>query len=89
MKTLKFRVHGKPLNEFTDIDKYFIVPKKMWDRFAPGDLELIIKGVKSKSRVYDIPCQCIGSMHNHRLIDLRVLYKRLELKDNEEVVVGR
>lgn len=86
---LKLRVHIKPFNEYTDIDKYLVVPKKLWEDFQPGESQLTLKGIKSKVRIYDIPCECVGSMHNHRLIDLREEFNKIGLKDNEEIEIGK
>lgn len=86
---VKLRVHDKPFNEYTDIDKYLVAPKKLWEEFEPGEQTIRINGKQIKVRVYDIPCTCVGSMHNHRLIDLRGLWEELGIKAGEEVLLGK
>lgn len=84
---LKLKVHNKPFNEYADIDKFLVVPKKIWNEVAPGTMKLKINGSKVSARIYDIPCKCVSKMHSHRLIDLREIWDKIGLKENEEVEV--
>lgn len=84
---IKLKAHNKPFNEFTDIDKFLVVPKKMWGEIALGSLKLKIKNLNVTVRIYDIPCSCIGKMHSHRLIDLRGVWDKVQIKENEKVTV--
>jgi len=84
---IKLKTHSKPLNEFTDIDKFLVVPKKIWNEIEPGTAKLRINGASVSVRIYNIPCECVGKMHSHRLIDLREIWDKIGLKENEEVTV--
>lgn len=85
---LKLKVHTKPISPYTDIDKYILVPKKIWDEFQVGSIEILINGSKVKTRVYDVFCDCVGERHNHRIIDLRDQFDDLDLKENQEVTIS-
>lgn len=86
---IKLKFHTKPINEFTDIDRYLLVPKKLWDDFPAGETNLKINGKNVKTRVYDIFCECTLPKHNHRIIDLRSTWQQVDAKENEEVKVER
>lgn len=86
---ISLKTHTKPINEHTDIDRYLLVPKKNWGDFEIGDLELKINGINIKTRVYDVFCECVTPKHNHRIIDLRDMWSKLDLKENIEVEVER
>ena len=85
---IKLKAHNKPFNDYTDIDKFLVVPKKLWNEIGVGETTLKINGSRVKLRVYDIPCDCVGKMHQHRLIDLREIWDKIDLKVNELVGVG-
>jgi len=86
---VKLRVHNKPFNEYTDIDRFLVAPKKLWDEFKPGEQKIIINNNPVKVRVYDIPCACTGPMHNHRLIDLRGVWDKLKIKAGEQITLDK
>jgi len=86
---LKLKTHGEPINQYTDIDKYLLVPKKLWGDFELGESELKIDGQKIRTRVYDIFCECTMPKHNHRIVDLRDVWVKLNLKENQEVEIER
>ncbi len=86
---MKLKVHDKPFNEYTQIDKFVLVPKKMRDDITLGDQTLKINDKSVDVRVYDIPCDCTGSMHSHRLIDLRDIWKDLDLEADQEIEISR
>lgn len=85
---LKLKVHTKPISPYTDIDKYILVPKKIWDEFQVGSIEILINGSKVQTRVYDVFCDCVGEKHSHRIIDLREQFDGLDLKENQEVIIS-
>jgi len=86
---MKLKVFTKAFNDFTEIDKFIVVPKKIWNDIEIGEQALNIKGTAIKVRIYDIPCDCTGAMHSHRLIDLRNVWDKLKLQDKEEVEVKK
>lgn len=86
---VRLRVHSKPFNEHTKIDKFLMIPKKLWGDFETGLIVVQINGKKIKTRVYDIYCECIGKQHTHRILDLREAWKELGLQDNLEVEIKK
>jgi len=86
---IKLKVHTKPISKQTDIDKYLLVPKKLWSDFEAGEMSLKLNGTKVKTRIYEIPCNCVGEEHIHRIIDLRELWEKLDLKENSELEVEK
>ena len=86
---IKLKARNKPISEFTEIDKYFLVPKKLWEDFPVGETKLAVAGNKITLRIYDVPCECVPQKHQHRIIDLRDAWDGLKLKENQEVEVGR
>jgi len=86
---LRLKAHSQPLNEYTKIDKFVLVPKKLWDELTVGKIEFKLKGKKVKTRIYDIPCDCNQRMHTHRLIDLRDEWDRLEITSGEELTLEK
>jgi len=86
---IKLKVHTKPVSPQTDIDKYLLVPKKLWDDFGAGETSLKLNGTKIKTRIYEIPCHCVGEDHFHRIVDLRELWEKLDLKENVEVEIEK
>jgi len=86
---IKLKVHDKPFNEYADIDKFLVVPKKLWDDIKAGEITLKLNESRVKVRVYDIPCNCVGKMHQHRLVDLRSVFDKLGLKEADELTVEK
>jgi len=84
------KAYDKKFNEYSDIDKFILVPKKVWDDIAVGEQEISINQKKVKLRVYDVPCDCAGvAMHSHRIIDLRNIWDKLGLKDSQELEITK
>lgn len=86
---IKLKVHNKPLNESTSIDKYILVPKKLWEDFNCPELELRLNGKKTKLRTYEIPCQCVGKQHTHKIIDLREIWDEMKLSGSSIVEIEK
>jgi hypothetical protein len=86
---MKLKVHDKEFNQYTQIDRFAVIPKKMWDEFELGAQTLSINDNNVTVRVYDVPCDCSGSMHSHRLIDLRAIWKDLGLQSNQDIDISR
>jgi len=86
---IKLKAHNKVLGQFSEIDKFLLVPKKLWDEIGEGDATLRLNGEKVKTRVYDILCNCVGEEHHHRLIDLRELWEKMGIQDGDEITVER
>lgn len=86
---MKLKVHNKEFNEYTQIDKFALVPKKMWEEIETGSQSLSINGKNVTVRVYDVPCDCTGAMHSHRLIDFRSVWDKLDLKANQDIEISR
>lgn len=84
---MKLKYHTKPISQFTQIDRYLLIPKKMADDFPEGEISLNINGKKISTRVYDIFCDCRPEKHTHKIIDLRDC-KNLDLDEGREVEVS-
>ena len=87
MITLK--AHNNTLGEYNEIDKFLLVPKKLWDEIEAGDAQLKINGNKVKTRVYDILCNCVSPEHHHRLVDLREVWDKLEIKEGDNLNIEK
>lgn len=85
---MKLKFHKKPVNDYTEISDYLLIPKKLHAEFNEGDIELVINGRRVKTRIYDIFCDCQGEKHIHKIIDLRDHYQKIGLEDGEEAEVG-
>ena len=85
--SIRLKAHGKPLGRYSEIDKYVLIPKKLWEDFKPGEKDLVIKGIKTKTRVYDVLCDCVKPDHNHRLIDLRDYWEQLGINDGDSLEI--
>jgi len=85
---LKLKYHNRPINEFTEIDSYLMVPKKLHQNFPEGEIEITLLGRKFKTRVYDIYCECTLPKHIHKIIDLRGFKLRKDLMEGEEVEIA-
>ncbi len=86
---MKLKVHNREFNEYTQIDKFALVPKKMWSEIEVGNQSFSINGKNTIVRIYDIPCDCTGAMHSHRLIDLRSVWDKLKLEPNQDIEISR
>lgn len=86
-KHLKLKFHDKIFNQYTQIDKFLFVPKKLLEDFQEGEMEFLINGKKTKTRVYDIFCDCRPEKHTHRIVDLREQASNLGLKNGQEVEI--
>lgn len=86
---LKLKVQSKKFNDFTEIDKFVLIPKKYWENFKDGINKITIGGVKVSARVYEIPCTCIGNNHTHKIFDLRPFWDRLDLEHEEEIEIDK
>lgn len=86
---IRLKTHIKPINEHTEIDRYLLIPKKLWDDFETGELGVRINKKKIKTRIYDIFCECIGSKHTHRILDLREAWSDLGLKESQSVEIEK
>lgn len=87
-KSISLKFHNKAINQYTQIDKYFLVPKKVIDFFPEGEIVLLVDGKKIKTRVYNIFCDCRPEKHTHRIIDLRDYAEKLSLENGKESEVG-
>ena len=86
---LKLKTHDKTLNQFSEIDKFILIPKKLIEEFGPGEMELNLNGSKVKVRIYDTPCDCNEQKHTHRLLDLRDVWSTLNLKPGQLVEITK
>lgn len=86
---MKLKTHNKPINEYTEIDKFLLIPKKMWEDFELGETTLRLNGKTEKLRIYDIPCECVAPHHQHRIIDLRDVWNKLRLSANQEIEISK
>jgi hypothetical protein len=86
---IKLKVHDKTLSKMSEIDKFFLVPKKQWDYFPLGENELTMNEKPVKIWIHDIPCECSQDLHYHRIADLREIWKTLDLKNGQEVRVDK
>ena len=82
---MKLKVHDKAFNQFTEIDKFILLPKKAWDDLGIGEQEISLNQKRLKVRVYDVPCDCTGEMHSHRLVDLRSVWGKLGVTGGQDV----
>ncbi len=86
---MKLKAHNKILGTHSEIDKFLLVPKKLWDEFGEGEIGVSINGKRVKIRVYDILCDCVGEEHHHRLIDLRQVWDDLKISDGDNVIIEK
>ncbi|PIT97237.1 hypothetical protein COT77_02615 [Candidatus Berkelbacteria bacterium CG10_big_fil_rev_8_21_14_0_10_41_12] len=86
---IKLSTSDKTLGSFSEIDKFAIIPKKLWDDFPAGKKMINIRGKNREVEVYEILCDCMGKekKHNHRIIDLRELWKELDLKNKTKIEI--
>ena len=86
---LELKAQDKKFNGFTEIDKFALIPKKKWDDFELGENTLVLNGSRHKVRVYEVPCTCIGQRHTHRILDLRSVWNKMDLRDHERIEVDK
>ena len=86
---LELKAQNKRFNEFTEIDKFALIPKKQWSDFELGENTLILNGREQKVRAYEIPCTCIGQKHTHRILDLRPIWNKMNFQDHEIIEVSK
>lgn len=84
---MKLTAHFNEKRKFSDIDKFILIPKKFWEYFSLGESKYKLNDKNLSLRVYDVPCDCSGEMHTHRLIDLRDIWDELGLKDGQEIEI--
>jgi hypothetical protein len=87
--TIKTKALNKVFNEFTQIDKFALVSKKVWDDLPQGEANLSLNGKAVKVRIYDVPCNCSNQMHTHRLIDLRDSWDDLKLTNGQVIEISK
>lgn len=83
------KAHFGSLGSFSEINRFILIPKKYWDDFLPGKTKLKIKGKEVLVRIYDIPCDCNPKRHTHRIIDLRDIWEKFQIKNGEELQITR
>lgn len=86
---LKLKTHNRRFNEFTEIDKFVLVPKKAWDDLPQGITEIMINNQKEKIKIFDVPCNCTGQIHSHKIIDLRDIWEKLKLENDQKIEIGK
>lgn len=85
---MKLKIYAKEFNKYTQIDKFALIPKKMWNDVETGSQQVCINGQEVRVRIYDVPCDCNGKMHSHRLIDLRDVWDKLGLRSNKNIEIS-
>jgi len=86
---IRLKAHNKTVGKLNKIDKLILVPKKYWEDFPAGESEYRLNHEKLKLRVYDIPCDCSGPNHTHRIVDLRDIWDELNLIDGSDLEIER
>ncbi len=86
---MKLTAHYNKQGKFSEIDRFILIPKKIWEDFSPGISDYKINDRKFTLRVYDVPCDCTGNMHTHRLIDLRDIWDDLGIEDGQILEISR
>ena len=86
---IKLKVHDKTLSKMSEIDKFFLVPKKQWEYFPLGENSLNIDDKNVKIWIHDIPCECSQELHYHRIADLRDIWEEQKLKNGQEIKVDK
>jgi len=86
---IKLKVHDKTLSKMSDIDKFFLVPKKQWEYFPLGENVLLIDGQTVKIWIHDIPCECSQELHYHRIADLREVWENFKMTNGQEIKVDK
>ena len=86
---LKLKVQNKRLNEFTEIDRFALIPKKWRENFEFGENNISINGSRFSIRTYEIPCTCVKEKHTHMILDLRDVWEKLKLKDHDTIDIER
>jgi len=86
---LKLKAQNKKFNQFTQIDKFALIPKKWWEYFEIGENVLKINNTKTMVRVYEVPCTCTGNKHTHRILDLRSIWKKMNLSNHQKIEIEK
>jgi len=86
---LKLKVQNKKFNDFTEIDRFVLIPKKFWEDFIDGINKITINGTKVNARIYTVPCTCIGNTHTHKILDLRPFWNKFDLKHEDEIEIDK
>lgn len=87
---MKLTISSKSLSSYSEIDKFALIPKKLWDDFGLGEKELSINGRNFKVEIIEMLCDCMGTNknHEHRIIDLREIWDELDLTGQKEISIG-
>lgn len=85
---LKLKFHNSPINQYTQIDRYLLIPKKYSDSFPEGEVNFEMMGRAVKTRVYDIFCDCRKEKHTHKIIDLRDITTDTSIENNQEIEIS-
>ena len=86
---IRLKAHSRSVGKLNEIDKLLLIPKKNWDDFPVGEGEYKLNSKKLKLRVYDVPCDCSGEDHVHRIVDLREVWNNLALQEGTSLEVER
>lgn len=84
---MKLTISSKIMGSFSEIDKFALIPKKLWGDFGLGEKELVINGQTVRVEIIEMLCDCAGpdKNHQHRIIDLRGVWNDLGLDDKKEI----
>lgn len=86
---IKLTVQQKKFNQYTDINKFALIPKKYWNLFTTGENNLIINSTNTKVIIYEIPCDCTGNKHHHMIIDLADIWNKLRLTNGDKICISK
>ena len=86
---IQLKAHNKSIGKLNKIDKLILVPKKFWADFPSGVSDYKLNGKNLTLRVYDVPCDCSGPDHTHRIVDLRDVWESLKLTDGTILEIER
>lgn len=86
---LRLKAQNKKFNDFTEIDKFALIPKKWWGSFELGINNVTINGTEVSVRIYEVPCTCSKNRHTHLILDLRQNWEKLKLKDHDRIEVNK
>lgn len=86
---MKISISQKNISSYSEIDKFALIPKKLWSDFELGEKELMLDGRKLKVEILEMLCDCMGAnkTHQHRIIDLREFWDELSLDGKKEINV--
>ncbi len=86
---IKLIVQNRKLNDFTNIDKFALIPKKWWDYFDAGDNFISLNNIKMQLQVFEVPCTCVGSKHTHRILDLRKIWDKFNFHNHQTIEISK